>query len=160
MDSSSSLPPGRRRGSPGQKAGLILVGVLSVALTGAASVQIIRASLFPPDTPSSVSCEAGVLSLYNAVLRARHLASEQSAGERAALDKFRQALEPEWSETAGIRSRCRSDHNTKALEALRRVELLRYAEESAVRYEALGLAGLRRKTPAALQAFSPPSHDQ
>jgi hypothetical protein len=62
------------------------------------------------------------------------------------LHRFRLALEPEWSQRTALDRRCRGDH--QALRALAVVDELRYAEESAVRYESADLAHRRRQVQA------------
>lgn len=151
-------PAARPRRSLFRSCGLAVIGVLAVALTSSATFQILHETLFPGAAPSELSCDEGLNRLYSSIQRAREQAAKQLAGERAALADFRAALEPEWSEAASIRARCRLDSKKQGLDALRLVELLRYAEERAVRYEALDLARLRRTTPEALRAFPPSSH--
>jgi hypothetical protein len=83
--------------------------------------------------------------LERAVERAR-VAYAREAGEedeRAALARYRGALEPEWSERKAVEAACKGDQNGE--KHLRDVIALRYAEEHAVRYESLGLAPLRRR---------------
>jgi len=75
------------------------------------------------------------------------LAAASAAGdERAALGRFRAALEPEWASRPSLDSACSSDDKTLA--ALAEIDALRYAEEHAVRYEAVGLAPQRRRVQA------------
>jgi hypothetical protein len=63
--------------------------------------------------------------------------------ERAALKRYRGALEPEWSERKAVEAACAGD--VAGRKRLKDVIALRYAEEHAVRYESLGLAPLRRR---------------
>jgi hypothetical protein len=51
-----------------------------------------------------------------------------------------------------VRTICQGD--LPALKALRTIELLRYAEERAVRYEALDLSRLRQRVPALRKELS------
>ena len=53
---------------------------------------------------------------------------------------------PEWDSRASLESVCGSDAKTRA--ALAEIDALRYAEEHAVRYEAVGLAPQRRRVQA------------
>lgn len=140
-------PPRRLRLSPGRRAGLLVVGLLAIALSAVCTVQIVLAVWFPDRSAEGISCRSAILELSAAVDRARQrAAAEGPQGERAALQVFREALEPEWSLFASVRAACRDDD--RALRALRTVELLRYAEERAVRYEALDLAPLRQRALA------------
>jgi hypothetical protein len=121
-----------------------VVGVLSVALSATCTTQIVLAVWFPEARAEDVSCRSALLGLASAVQRAREQAAlESPQGERAALGEFRRALEPEWDALPSVRRACRGD--SEAQRALRTVELLRYAEERAVRYEALGLSPLRQR---------------
>jgi hypothetical protein len=148
------LAPHRSRLGPGRRAGLFVVGLLFVALSTLCTVQIVKAVWFPEYRAVEAPCRSAVLGLVAAVQRARErAAAEGPEGERAALIRFRSALEPEWSKLAGVRRACREDD--KALRALRTVELLRYAEERAVRYEALGLSPLRQRALSLQRELGP-----
>jgi hypothetical protein len=95
--------------------------------------------------PSPAGCAAGTAQLERAVQRAR-LAYATGTGdedERAALARYRDALEPEWAERKAVEAACKQD--SAGGKRLKDVVALRYAEEHAVRYESLGLAPLRRK---------------
>jgi hypothetical protein len=78
--------------------------------------------------------------------RARLAAAEEIHGERAALVQFRTALEPEWKSREAVGQACRGD--STAERALSELDALRYAEEHAVRYEAVALANQRRRADA------------
>jgi hypothetical protein len=62
------------------------------------------------------------------------------------MQRFREALLPEWSARGGLGVRCQGDR--EATMALGEVDRLRYAEEHALRYEALDVAGRRRAVAA------------
>jgi hypothetical protein len=99
-------------------------------------------------------CASGVQSLERAVARARRAAGELSeASEDAALDRFREALLPEWSQRDAIAAACQT--NPELARALDVIERLRYAEERAVRREVSELAPLRRRVEQL--RTSPPS---
>lgn len=161
---SSLVPPapapktGRRpaRGKA-RRIALGVVGLLSVFVTASSAAQIVRIVLFPDVPPGEFDCRAGLVELHRSVERARGLAAGELGGERKALDVFRRSLEPEWSDATAIRAACQESPLPGAREAFRKVELLRYAEERAVRYEALDLARLRRKTPEALEHLDSPA---
>lgn len=140
---------------------MAVVAALAVALTAGASVQILRAVFAPPGAgpwgePGPGACRMGVRALLAGVDRARGQAAARGEGEREALAAFRRALEPEWSHAADIAASCRRGRDVAALTAFRQVELLRYAEERAVRYEALDLSLLRRRAPALVGSLAPP----
>jgi len=139
-----------------RRVALGLVALLAVAVTTGASVQILLAVFSPPNAGEKTECRAGVQALLTGVSRARGQAAARGEGEREALAAFRRALEPEWSSAPTIRNACRKQNDRDALAAFRQVELLRYAEEQAVRYEALDLSLLRRRAPALVEALTLP----
>ncbi len=153
---SSAPPPAQKaerpRRSVARRVGLLLVGVASVAFATICTTQIVLAVWFPPQPRWDVSCHEGLGGLLDAVERARAHAANESGGERAALAGFRDTLEPEWGRLATVRTLCQGD--LPALKALRTIELLRYAEERAVRYEALDLSRLRQRVPALRKELS------
>jgi hypothetical protein len=65
------------------------------------------------------------------------------------MQRFREALLPEWAARGGLEVRCQGD--PEATRALGEVDRLRYAEEHALRYEALDVAGRRRAVEAIAQ---------
>lgn len=133
------------------------MALLALALTAGASAQILLAVFAPPGgTAGQANCRDGVRALLAGVYRARGSAAARGEGEREALAAFRRALEPEWSHAAAIATACRQGRDGAALAAFRQVELLRYAEEQAVRYEALDLSLLRRRAPALVGSLAPP----
>jgi len=130
-----------------RRQGLWLVTVLLIGLTTVASWQILTAVFAPRGAREPAVCRAGIRQLLASVDRARAQAAARIEGERASLRAFRRALEPEWSHAAAIEADCRRQRDRSALAAFRQVELLRYAEERAVRYEALDLSLLRKRAP-------------
>jgi hypothetical protein len=100
----------------------------------------------PPVQAVASDCRGGTRALLVAVRRARMAAASESGDERAALGRFRAALEPEWATRVSLDSVCRTDPRAQA--ALTEIDALRYAEEHAVRYEAVGLAPQRRRVQA------------
>jgi hypothetical protein len=142
----------RPRRSALNRAGLAVIGLASVAFATICTTQIVLTVWFPERPEWNVTCRGGVDKLLSAVERARAQAAIEPTGERAALADFRQALEPEWSRIATVRDRCQGD--PVALKGLRTVELLRYAEERAVRYEALDLSRLRQTVPTLRKELS------
>jgi hypothetical protein len=87
--------------------------------------------------------------------RARGQAAARADGERASLDTFRRALAPEWAHAPAILADCQRQQDGEALRAFHQLELLRYAEERAVRYEALDLSLLRKRAPALVGSLAP-----
>lgn len=116
------------------------VGVSGITLNW--TVQIIRQAFFPAGAEQTSGCHQGVHSLIVAVRRARQAADAEIGGERAAVNRFRAALEPEWSSRGALDVACKD--NPLGERALREVDRLRYAEENATRHEAVDLAPRRR----------------
>ncbi len=142
--SRSPLSPAARRRRIGQRAGTLVFVFIFAGATLWWTVQILT-TVWGTAPPSPAGCANGTLSLEQAVERAR-LAYAASAGdedERAALARYRGALEPEWSERKAVEAACAGD--VAGRKRLKDVVALRYAEEHAVRYESLGLAPLRRR---------------
>ena len=130
----------------GRRLGIVVFAVLVASVTALWSVQIILQVWDPEVSDSATDCRAGVRDLVASLRRARDAAAQEPNGERAALARFRRALLPEWQALAAIDRRCRSD--PQAAHALSRITALRYAEEHAVRYEAVALAEQRRRVDA------------
>lgn len=130
----------------GRAAGLVAFAAIVTAFTVTWSLQIMRQAFAPEPTPAKVECRPGVRALIQALRRARGSAAAQTGGERAALAQFRAAIRPEWETRAQVSAACRTDR--KALKVLHEIDLLRYAEEHAVRYEAVELARRRRRIQA------------
>jgi hypothetical protein len=128
----------------GRRAGIAIFALIFSGATLLWTIQILTA-VWGSAPPSPAGCARGTASLEQAVERAR-LAYATDAGdedERAALSRYRKALEPEWTQEKAIAAACASD--ATGLQRLKDVVALRYAEEHAVRYESLGLAPLRRR---------------
>jgi hypothetical protein len=119
-----------------------LIGVICIAAT----TQITRQVFFQPRVAAPYSsCHEGLLALVSAIERARR-AAPGTDGEDPAIDRFRTALNPEWTYFDAVGDACRG--SVKDEGALDAIERLRYAEEHAVRREAGDLAPLRRKVQA------------
>jgi hypothetical protein len=131
------------------------VAGLSIALTVGASAQILLVVFAPEELGGGPSCREGLQGLLVSVDRARGQAAARVDGERASLDAFRRALSPEWSHSPTILADCQKRRDREALVAFRQLELLRYAEERAVRYEALDLSLLRKRAPALVGSLTP-----
>ena len=137
--------PGASRGW-GRRLGLVLFGLIVSGLTLIWSIQIIRQVWFPEAGPLERDCRTGTRSLIVALDRARKAAAAETGDERAALARFRAQLDPEWQMRAALERACQSD--PAQAHSLQNVIQLRYAEEHAVRYEAVDLARLRRRVYA------------
>lgn len=138
------LSPVERRRRIGQRVGILVFATIFAGATLWWTVQILS-DVWGTAPPSAAGCAGGTASLERAVERAR-LASAASPGdedERAALARYRGALEPEWRERKAVEAACAGD--AAGRKRLKDVVALRYAEEHAVRYESLGLAPLRRR---------------
>ncbi len=133
----------RRRG---RRAGVALFALLVAGFTAVCATEILIQVWSPQLMPTKASCHEGVHGLIVAVRRARAAAAGGTGGERAMLDRFRRALEPEWSHRASIGQHCKGDK--QAQKALVAIDQLRYAEEGAVRYESSDLARRRREVQA------------
>jgi hypothetical protein len=151
-------PPPRRALSPLERRRLVGrrlgVGIFSAIFAGATlmwTVQILSA-VWGSAAPSPEGCARGTARLEEAVVRARKTYADLAGDEdeRAALSRYRLALEPEWRQRKAIEAACRDDQAGR--KHLKDVIALRYAEEHAVRYESLGLAPLRRRIKGTIAA--------
>jgi hypothetical protein len=143
--------PGARSARLGRRLGLLAFAVPVAGATAIWTLQILRAVFWPDSQPTTLDCRQGVVELEGALRRARRAAAQEPTGERAALDSFRRALAPEWQSRETLSGNCRSD--PAALKALSELDALRYAEEHAVRYEAVALAKQRRRAEAIRREF-------
>ncbi len=132
----------------GRRVGIVAFAAIMTTFTVVCATEILRQVWAPAVIPTGLGCRDGVAGLIHAVGRARHAAAENSGDERAALARFRAALEPQWAIRPALDARCRDD--AWATRALRDVDELRYAEEHAVRYETGGLARRRRRVQSLL----------
>lgn len=128
----------------GRRVGIVLFSLLVTAFTAVCSVQLLWQVYSPSIVPSGLACPTALRGLVAAIDRARVAAAKETGGERAAVQRFRVALQPDWTSRAALDRECGADQ--KMREGLKLVDWLRYAEEHAVRYEALDVAQLRRKT--------------
>jgi hypothetical protein len=140
----NALTPPERRRLLGQRAGILIFTGIFAGATLLWTIQILTA-VWGTAPPSPLGCAGGTSILELAVERAR-LAYAIEAGdedERAAIARYRKALEPEWQQQKAVEAACKGDEVGR--KRLKDVIALRYAEEHAVRYESLGLAPLRRR---------------
>jgi hypothetical protein len=130
----------------GRRLGILVFAIPVAGATAVWTAQIIHQVFWPEPGDPPADCRSGVLALDRAVRRARTAAADEIGGERSALKRFRDALTPEWQSREGVGRACRRD--PLALAALSDLDALRYAEEHAVRYEAVALAKQRRRSDA------------
>jgi hypothetical protein len=118
----------RRRGA---RIGIAVFATFVASFTLIWSWQILTQVFNPSLTgPARSDCRSGVLELLTSVEQARRQAGRDDE-ERAALARFRRALEPAWSERPRLDSTCAED--PEARRALPEIDEFRYAEEHAVR---------------------------
>ena len=139
-----ALSPLERRRLVGRRIGIAVFSLIFAGATLIWTVQILTA-VWGSAPPSPEGCARGTESLEQALNRARKAYAELAGNEdeRAALGRYRVALEPEWTQRKAVEAACQ--HDPPGLIRLKDVIALRYAEEHAVRYESLGLAPLRRR---------------
>lgn len=128
----------------GRRVGIAVFSAIFAGATLLWTVQILT-TVWGTAPPAPEGCAGGTAKLEQAVERARRVYALEAGDEdeRAALARYRSALEPEWASRKGVEAACRGDDAGK--KRLKDVIALRYAEEHAVRYESLGLAPLRRR---------------
>jgi hypothetical protein len=128
----------------GRRAGIAIFTAIFAGATLLWTIQILT-TVWGSAPPSPAGCAGGTANLERAVERARetHARNAGDEDERAALSRYRSALEPEWEQRKAVEAACENDEAGK--KRLKDVIALRYAEEHAVRYESLGLAPLRRR---------------
>lgn len=142
---SSSQAAVRKRG---RTIGLVAFGATVTLFTVVCSIQILAQAWARPEVPPGapvLECRSGLSALIAAIHRARSAAGQVS-GERAALSTFRNALLPEWATRPAYDARCAGDE--VALQSLPEIDRLRYAEEHALRYEAIDVAARRTRVQA------------
>ena len=81
----------RRRG---RSVALTAFVLLIAGLTAVWSAQIIQQVLAPEPAGPGLECRPGVRALIAAVRHARKAAGQETGGERAAMERFRAALNP------------------------------------------------------------------
>lgn len=157
MEAESVDPGSNRARQLGRTIGIAVFSLIVATFTAVCSIQIClqvwapKVTPLPASQPSdsqttgsgrTIDCSAGTLRLVEAIEAAR-LASADEVEEQAALAQFRGALSPAWTYRAAIDRVCAGD--AEAIQRLRAVDRLRYAEEHAVRYGAIDLAKRRQE---------------
>jgi hypothetical protein len=139
-----ALTPLERRRLVGRRIGIAIFSAIFAGATLIWTIQILT-EVWGSAPPSPAGCARGTASLEQALDRARKAYADLAGNEdeRAALGRYRGALEPEWEQRKAVEAACRGDEAGR--NRLKDVIALRYAEEHAVRYESLGLAPLRRR---------------
>lgn len=148
---SPSLERARRRG---RRAGLVVFGVLVASVTAWWSIQILQQVWAPAAPALTEPCRVALRGLLEGVNGARRAAAAEVGGEKASLRAFREALGPSWSTRPALDQACAGD--AEAMTALREIDELRYAEEHAVRYEAVRLARQRKRARAIAEQLGAP----
>jgi hypothetical protein len=133
----------RRRG---RRAGIAVFGVIVAGVTAWWTLQIIL-QVWPsaPDT-TAVECRPALRDLLASVSTARNVAAQEIGGEQASLDAFRSSLAAAWKKRPALDRACAGDARAEVM--LREIDELRYAEEHAVRYEAVRLSPERKRASA------------
>lgn len=132
-----------------------LLGVAAVYISAVSAFQVLKSTLSPPTPETELNCRSGASALYDSVVSARMGLPRQPLTERQAVAHFRSAVEPVWRFAPTILAKCRNSRDIEGLKALRSVELLRYAEERAVRTSALDLSKWRETAPRLLKPLTP-----
>lgn len=140
--------------------GLVVIAVVAVTLACVTTYTVVRDTLFPETPETSFTCRSGTVALFESVQSARRSAADRNESERLALEKFRSELEQLWSQAPTVRALCEKENDQAGLEAFHSVELLRYAEERAVRYSALDLSKVRLRTPELVHALGSESKEK
>lgn len=140
---SPSPPVVSRAERIGRRLVLAVFGAAVAGFTLHNTVRIIDQVFFVPVPAAKISCRDGVLQLVTGIRQARRAAAAEEQGERASMATYRSTLEPIWAVRASLDRACYAD--PEGLRALTDVDRLRYAEEHAVRSDAVDLARLRRR---------------
>ena len=101
----------------------------------------------------SVKCAEGIAALARAVERGLVAVSDDTLTEFEAVDKYRNALEPDWSTRGSVRAACEGDEGK--LEALDAVVHMGFAEEHTVRHNAFEVAPFRLRARELLKRELP-----
>jgi hypothetical protein len=120
--------------------GTVVFGAVVALLTTVFSVQIIQQAWSTGTSRPAADCHEGLRSLLSALERARQSAARHT-GELEASAAFRSALAETWETEGALHQACASE--PLALDLLRRIHTLRYAEEQAARRDAAELTRAR-----------------
>jgi len=146
----------RRARKKGRRGVMIAYFVVVVVVITICTVEIsIQAfsRLGGTSRDAQVECVEGIRSLIAAVDRARSGVDGSNRKEADAVIRYRASLEPEWSRRGAVRRACKGDIGR--LETLDAVVHLGFAEEQAVRRNAMELAPFRRRASELLEKNLP-----
>ena len=143
MKAEAPLERARRRG---RRAGIAVFGTLVVSATAWWTSQILRQVWPSVGSVGDIECRPALRELLTALDRARGAAAAETGGEQESLRVFRSSLGAPWQARPALDVACESD--ARAKEMLIEIDELRYAEEHAVRYEAVRLARQRTRARA------------
>jgi hypothetical protein len=129
-----------------------LIVVICTICTIQVSTQAI--SRIGGETDEPVECVDGIRSLARAIERARVAVHRSDLKESEAVSRYRSNLEPEWSRRGAVEKACQGDKNR--LRALDAVLHVGFAEEHAVRRDAVELASFRRRATDLIDKYLPP----
>lgn len=164
MDSDTAKPDDRRASLRKRTLRYVMIGYFFVVLAVCAvsAVQVVEQALFrePESKLESADvkrfeCAEGIRLLDDAIDRARKTVHRSALDETQAMKKYREALEPIWSHRAVIERACMGDAQGEL--AVRALIRLGYAEEHAVRSDAMELSRLRKRTEQLVQAVARPA---
>lgn len=144
----------RRKGRRGVMIGYF---VLVVVVIGICTVQVTTQAigrLGGTHSDAPIECAQGIRSLAVAVERARSAAAASHEGESEAVALFRASREPEWARRGDVERACKGD--PARLETLDAVIHLGFAEEHAVRRDAVELSKIRSKAANLVRMHLPP----
>jgi len=153
----SARPPSR---SLPRVIGLAVISLVALGLATVTTYTVVKDTLFPETPETTFTCRTGTTALFESVQLARKAAAGRNETERLALKKFRSELAPTWSQAPSVRALCEQANDKAGLKAFRSVEMLRYAEERAVRYSALDLSPVRLRTPSLVEALGSESKEK
>src|SRR6187551_3163970 len=105
-----ALTPLERRRLMGRRIGIAVFSAIFAGATLIWTVQILTA-VWGGAPPSPAGCARGTQSLEQALDRARKVYADLAGNEdeRAALVRYRGALEPEWEQRKAVEAACRDD---------------------------------------------------
>lgn len=139
----------------GRRFGIGIFALIVSTFVIVCSAQILYQGFHDSEVVLNGNCRALVAHLASSVRAARE-AARNVTDERMALRTFRNALEPNWHSKSQLNQICQSDR--WAREAVATIDEWRWAEEIAIRYEAVDLAPTRRKAQAIISSLGPESH--
>ncbi|GEM_PF-615442 len=153
MKATSPSKKGPTQRSPIRRGAIAFVSLVSIWLSVVVTHEIISTRFFPKVGSTQFTCRSGARALYESLQQVTAQPSTLPVPERVALTSFRKQLDPVWSQVRAIKRVCKTDKDVDGLKALRTVEVLRYAEERAIRLTAIDLTKWRARAPQLLEAL-------